>query len=99
MAVKSNLARTIALIEGQVRAKNEAAAVVVENSAKRRCPVDSGRLRSSITHDSDGDGFIVGTNVEYASFVELGTRNMAPEPYLVPGLQESVGELQAVYQA
>lgn len=97
MAVKSNLARAVVTIEALIKAKNEAAAIIVEGAAKRRCPVDSGRLRASITHDSDGEGFIVGTNTEYAPYVELGTRYQSPQPYLVPGLQESIGELQGIY--
>lgn len=41
------------------------------------CPVDTGRLRDSITHaysdDSDHEVvLLVGTNVEYAPYVELG---------------------------
>ena len=40
------------------------------------CPVDTGRLRDSITHAYNDDGsqvtLLVGTNVEYAPYVELG---------------------------
>ena len=46
-----------------------------EGYAKRLCPVDTGRLRNSITHAlnvSSGE-VVVGTNVEYAPYVELGT--------------------------
>ena len=42
------------------------------------CPVDTGRLRDSITHAYNDDGhqvtLLVGTNVEYAPYVELGHR-------------------------
>jgi HK97 gp10 family phage protein len=59
------------------RARREVkrAALNVEGGAKQRCPVDTGRLRSSITHqvDADGLGAVVGTNVEYAAKVEFGT--------------------------
>ena len=48
-----------------------------ETYAKKICPVDTGRLRDSITHaysdDSDHEVILlVGTNVEYAPYVELG---------------------------
>lgn len=40
-------------------------------------PVDTGRLRSSITYELMGeDSSRVGTNVEYAPFIEFGTRFM-----------------------
>lgn len=44
-----------------------------ETYAKKYCPVDTGRLKGSITHQKDGDDTMyVGTNVEYAPYVELG---------------------------
>ena len=36
--------------------------------------VDTGRLRNSISHTVDGEAAYIGTNVEYAPFVELGAR-------------------------
>lgn len=46
-----------------------------ERFAKAKCPVDTGRLRNSITHalDTGEDSVYIGTNVEYAPYVELGT--------------------------
>ena len=44
-----------------------------EGYAKQLCPVDSGRLRNSIAHEPRGNNTeAVGTNVEYAPYVELG---------------------------
>ena len=47
----------------------------IEKEAKRKCPVDTGRLRNSITPEieSSVEGK-VGTNVKYASAVEYGTK-------------------------
>ena len=44
-----------------------------EGYAKDLCPVDTGNLRNSITHAVEGKSAIIGTNVEYAPYVELGT--------------------------
>ena len=55
-----------------------------EGYAKRLCPVGTvestgkkgyrgGTLRNSITHTVDGDVLSVGSNIQYAAFVELGT--------------------------
>lgn len=49
------------------------ACILVENTAKKECPVDSGQLRNSITHQVVGDVGYVGTNVHYAPYVEYGT--------------------------
>lgn len=44
-----------------------------ESYAKQLCPVDTGNLRNSITHTRvDENTEAVGTNVEYAPYVELG---------------------------
>lgn len=65
-------------------------AIAVEAAAKRLCPVDTGRLRASITwaieHDEQGILAVVGTNVHYAPHVEFGTRFMRAQPFLRPAL-------------
>lgn len=47
--------------------------LIVENEAKERCPVDEGHLRRSITHEVDKNIGVIGTNVSYAPYVEIGT--------------------------
>ena len=63
-----------------VNAKNEAIAsaleaigLTAERYAKADCPVDTGRLRNSISHavDEKEPAAYIGTNVEYAKYVEL----------------------------
>lgn len=41
-------------------------------------PVDTGRLRNSISHVVAGNTVYIGTNVEYAPYVELGTGKYYP---------------------
>ncbi|HJK81933.1 MAG TPA: HK97 gp10 family phage protein [Methanocorpusculum sp.] len=65
--------------------------MIIEADAQRRCPVDTERLRTSLTTDVEREGettFVlkVGTNVEYASFVEYGTSRMAAQPFLRPAV-------------
>jgi HK97 gp10 family phage protein len=51
----------------------------VERYAKELCPVDTGRLRNSIAFDvrEEEEAVYVGTNVEYAPYIELGTGKFA----------------------
>lgn len=49
------------------------ACVLVENDAKKKCPVNTGELRNSITHEVNGTEAIVGTNTSYAPYIEFGT--------------------------
>ena len=52
----------------------EAIGLTAEVYAKRETPVDTGRLRNSISHATDDEAAYIGTNVEYAPYVELGAR-------------------------
>lgn len=54
----------------------ESVGLTCERFAKDLCPVDTGRLRNSITHalNIDDKSVIVGTNVEYAKYVELNEK-------------------------
>jgi HK97 gp10 family phage protein len=49
-----------------------------ESFAKKLCVVDTGRLRNSITWKVKDDAAYIGTNVEYAPYVELGTGKYYP---------------------
>lgn len=58
-------------------------AIRVQNEARRRCPVDTGTLRRSITFSISGlspetMSARVGSNVEYALAVEVGTGIYGP---------------------
>jgi phage gpG-like protein len=51
--------------------------LMVQRDAKKLAPVDTGRLRASITPSVKGGDpvrGVVGSNVKYAPFMELGTR-------------------------
>lgn len=77
------------------------AALHLESEIAIRTPVDTGRLRASISHiaplgrSEEGGGRLsgpgavnaayVGTNVAYAPYVEFGTRYMAAQPYMRTG--------------
>ena len=67
-------------------------ALRIVRQAKQLAPVDTGRLRSSITAElirSDGrPKDVVGTNVEYAPFVEFGTSKQPAQPFLRPAAQQ-----------
>jgi len=60
------------------------AVLIVLRDVKINSPVDTGRLRSSITPEvfADGDDVVgvVGSNVEYAKWQEFGTRPHWPPP-------------------
>ena len=65
-------------------------------TAKRA--VDTGRLRNSISHQNDSDTVYVGTNVEYAPYIEMGTSKMAARPYLGPSITEHANEYKEIIE-
>lgn len=71
------LRRTLRLMSAQTRQAVVQTGIDVQNEARRRAPVDTGRLRSSIVHRVSGGSssvdVAVGTNVNYAEDVEYGT--------------------------
>ena len=46
---------------------------LLETEARARCPVDTGRLRASLAYEIGLDDVEIGSDVEYAPFVELRT--------------------------
>lgn len=82
---------------GPLGVQLQTAGINVQSRAKRFCPVDTGRLRSSIvttkpTHTSATEITVrIGSRVKYSRFVELGTRFMRARPYLRPALAIEVG--------
>lgn len=65
----------------------------VEGRAKRLAPVDTGRLRSSISTEMvsrDTPTARVGTNVKYAPYVHNGTGIYGPRGAVIRSVQASV---------
>lgn len=73
-----------------------------ETYAKKACPVDTGRLRNSITHQQyDDHTEVIGSNVEYAPPVELGHKTVsgstvAAKPFLRPAAENHTGEYSEI---
>ena len=84
---------------------------MVVQRARELCPVDTGRLRNSITHRLGGGGFdfpgmgasagkevTVGSEVEYAAYVELGTSRTRAQPFLRPAAADYADEYRSVVE-
>jgi len=70
-----------------------------ESYAKQLCPVDTGNLRNSISHaQQDDNTVVIGTNVEYAPYVCLGTYKMAARPFLRPAAENHREEYKAILE-
>ena len=71
-------------INKAIAAALEECGLAAERFAKAKCPVDTGRLRNSITHalDLSDEAVYVGTNVEYAPYQEFGTHGRDGKHFL-----------------
>lgn len=94
-------------IRAATRRALETIGLLAEGYAKRACPVGTpestgipgyqgGTLRESITYEVSGDSAYIGTNVEYAPYVELGTRKMQAQPFLRPAATEHGSTYRAI---
>ena len=107
-AVQAALSRYAADAVGKMSQGIAEGCKIVEGEAKAECPVSTektrpggphGELRASITSSSEGLTGTVGTNKEYAMYVEFGTYKMDAHPYLVPGLKNSQAAVIAAIAA
>ena len=99
VSVKQDNAKQVAAgIESAVDAALEKIGLLAEGYAIKKCPVDTGHLRGSITHEVDFDGgaVYIGTNVEYAPYVELGTSRQKAQPFLRPAASEHGAQYRQV---
>ena len=76
-----NLLEVIAL-DAESNAIDEVDRLVYDQPESKSGYIRTGRLRNSITHATDDSAAYVGTNLEYAPYVELGTSKMAERPFL-----------------
>ena len=74
-SVKDNTDEVIAALGKGIKRGLEAVGITAEKYAKKyETAVDTGRLRNSISHATDDEAAYIGTNVEYAPYIELGAR-------------------------
>ena len=110
---RDNTEEVLSALGAAIKRGNEAIGMTAERHAKKKCPVDTGRLRNSITYalageethvksyrankggkdretytyegtadGEKGSGVYIGTNVEYAAFVENGAQGRTAVHFL-----------------
>ena len=78
----------------------EKCGLTAERFAKKLAPYDTGNLRNSITHEvDDGEPAVyIGTNVEYAPYVCLGTIHTKAQPFLKPAVNDHKDEYRKILE-
>lgn len=95
----NNTPEVLAKIKSAIAAALDESGNLVENAAVEKCPVDTGNLRNSLTHQVNGDTVEIGTGVEYAPYVELGTSRMGKKPYLRPALENNISKIEQIFKS
>ena len=99
MKFKSNRKNVEKALDKQVQTALEAIGGYVEGEVKVRAPVDTGNLRGSYSYVTGDREVIVGTNVEYARHLEMGTSRMSPQEHLEPSIRDNEKRIKAIAES
>ena len=99
--ITDNTAEALSALESAVQRGLEIIGGKAETYAKELCVVDTGNLRNSITHQTDPaeKAVAIGSNVEYAPYVEMGTSRMKAQPYLRPAATEHTDVYKQIFES
>ena len=92
-----NTDKILAEIDRLTQQRLEIAAQMVERTAKQMVPVKTGTLKRSITHIIQKTKAIIGSNLNYAPWIEMGTTNQSAQPYLRPALMANLGKIKRLF--
>ena len=98
--MKDNTDEVLSALEKAKKRGLEAIGLTAEGHAKKITPVDTGRLqlRNSISHATDDEASYIGTNVEYAPYVELGAQGRNGVHMLKRAATEHTGEYKRLME-
>ena len=95
---KDNTDAVLSALEKAKKRGLEAIGLTAEGHAKKITPVDTGRLRNSISHATDDDAAYIGTNVKYAPYVELGSPTIKAHHMLQKAATEHTDEYKRLME-
>lgn len=85
-------------LQMEANAKIEISSAVYDTPESKSGYVRTGNLRNSITHQTDATSAYVGSGVEYAPYVEMGTYKMDARPYIRPALENHIEEYKQIIE-
>ena len=99
--IKGAFARQMQAALEEVGQEAESNAVIEVDRAVYDTPmrggyIRTGSLRNSITHAKDAHAAYVGSNLEYAPYVEMGTSKMAARPFIKPAVENYMDDYKEI---
>ena len=95
---KDNTKDVLSALEKAIERGLEAIGLTAEGHAKKITPVDTGRLRNSMSHAVEDKAAYIGSNVEYAPYVELGARGRDGKHMLQRAATEHTAEYKKLLE-
>ena len=95
---KDNTKEVLSAMGNAIERGLEAVGLAAEGYAKKDTPVVTGRLRNSISHAVKDKSAYIGTNVEYAPSVELGSRGRDGKHMLQRAATEHTAEYKKLME-
>jgi len=86
-------------LDKKIKRALEAIGKTAVTHAMRQCPVDTGRLRNSIDSEITEDELHIGTNVEYAIYVETDDTKKHKAGQKAHFLRDSIANHRDEYKA
>lgn len=102
--IENNKDKVLEELEGAIEQALGIAGMQAENYARANAPVDTGRLRNSITSQvlKGENAVVIGTNVEYAPYQELSTSKMPAcnngRGFLRPAINDHIDEYRHIVE-
>lgn len=99
-ALSATLDRSSGSVGAPAAAVVRKTARAIERDAKANVPVETGTLRESISTSIEGDGRFASmsasiiASARYAGYVEYGTSDTAPEPFMRPAFDRHIGTFE-----
>lgn len=97
--VISHIDEVIKEVGGRCTIALDAVGQTAEADVKILVPVDTGRLRSSISHEARDKEVVIGTNVEYAKYVEYRdelNHKTGQAHFLRDGIQDNISKYEDI---
>lgn len=101
ITVKSYVPQVLSEIESRTKTALDECGLVATGHAQEYVPRDTGNLAGSITHETEEEQVIIGTNVDYAPYVEFDEKAQHASPtgahYLKKSLSEHIDEYEKIF--
>lgn len=97
--VVSHMDEVLKEVDDRIELALDTVGITAVSDVQILTPVDTGRLRASISHQTSGKGLYIGTNVEYGKYVEYGdkaTHKNGQAHFLRDGLQNNISKYESI---